>query len=129
MGFVGKETADSTEQDRRRGTCKPISLFLYVLTQYTQVNHQLFTDDGLISHKRSTPVKQSLDVQNPVTEEARYRMQLEDEFLNFDYSQHQMAEQDNVTSFLEQRRSSLKRQYDRFKRRSMSSSYSEPYSD
>jgi hypothetical protein len=51
-------------------------------------------------------------------------MQLEDEFFNFDYSQHQMAEDENnsgLSHFFEQRRNSLKRQYDRFKRRSTNS--------
>jgi hypothetical protein len=58
-------------------------------------------------------------------------MQLEDQFLNFDYKQHQMVEEeDHFSSFLEQRRNSLKRQYDRFRRRSQSS-YQDlpPYSD
>lgn len=91
----------------------------------------MFTDDGLISHKRNSPVKTSLDAESPVTEEAIYQMQLEEEFLNFDISHHQMAEEadNNFSSFLEQRRNSLKRQYDRFKRRSQCSSYQEPYSD
>lgn len=104
---------------------------MFLLTPLdAQINHQLFTEDGLISHKRNSPVKTSLDAESPVTEEARYRMQLEDQFLNFDFSQHQMAEEldNNFSSFLEQRRNSLKRQYDRFKRRSQSS-YQEPYSD
>lgn len=66
----------------------------------------------------------------PVTEEARYRMQLEDEFLNFDFNNVKQQEEESM-SFLEKRRSSLKRQFDRFTRRSQCSSYSEipPYSD
>lgn len=50
-------------------------------------------------------------------------MQLEEQFLDFDFSQHQMAEEEdnNFSTFFEQRRNSLKRQYDRFKRRSQSS--------
>lgn len=77
-----------------------------------------------------------MDAESPVTEEARYRMQLEDQFLNFDYKQHQMVEEeDHFSSFLEQRRNSLRRQYDRFRRRSQSSyqyqdlPISPPYSD
>lgn len=73
-----------------------------------------------------------MDADSPVTEEARYRMQLEQEFLNFDFSQHQMAEEEDnhFSTFLEQRRNSLKKQYDRFKRRSQAS-YQDvpPYSD
>lgn len=50
-------------------------------------------------------------------------MQLEEQFLDFDFSQHQMAEEEdnNFSTFFEQRRNSLRRQYDRFKRRSQSS--------
>ena len=90
-------------------------------------SQNLFTEDGLMSHKRNSPVKTGFDADSPVTEEARSRMQLEDQFLSFDYSQHQMAEQEdtNFSSFFEQRRNSLRRQYDRFKRRSQSS-YLEP---
>ncbi|KAI8095164.1 kinase-like domain-containing protein [Thamnidium elegans] len=94
-------------------------------------DQQLFTEDGLRSHKRNSPVKTSLDADSPVTEEARYRMQLEEEFLNFDFSQHQMAEEEDnhFSTFLEQRRNSLKKQYDRFKRRSQASYQDVPYSD
>ncbi|OBZ86067.1 Protein kinase C [Choanephora cucurbitarum] len=82
-----------------------------------------FQEDGLKSHKRTSVIKSHDHDSSPVTMEARYRMQLEDEFLNYDYTQHQMAEQEggHFSSFLEQRRNSLKRQYDRFKRRSQSS--------
>ncbi|KAI8375478.1 kinase-like domain-containing protein [Blakeslea trispora] len=83
-----------------------------------------FQEDGLKSHKRTSAIRTSYDNDSsPVTMEARYRMKLEDEFLNYDFTQHQMAEQEggHFSSFLEQRRNSLKRQYDRFKRRSQSS--------
>ncbi|GAA5810581.1 hypothetical protein MFLAVUS_004004 [Mucor flavus] len=94
-------------------------------------DQQSFTEDGLTSHKRNSAVKTSLDADSPVTEEARYRMQLEQEFLNFDFSQHQMAEEEDnhFSTFLEQRRNSLKKQYDRFKRRSQASYQDVPYSD
>ncbi|KAG2210059.1 hypothetical protein INT47_003495 [Mucor saturninus] len=97
----------------------------------TTTQYRLFTEDGLISHnKRHSAVKShGMDLLNPVTEEARYRMRLEDEFLNFDYSQHGMVETDSDTGFLEGRRNSLKRHYDRFKRRSQSITTFEPYSD
>ncbi|KAI8327578.1 kinase-like domain-containing protein [Choanephora cucurbitarum] len=87
------------------------------------MNYTEFQEDGLKSHKRTSVIKSYDHDSSPVTMEARYRMQLEDEFLNYDYTQHQMAEQEggHFSSFLEQRRNSLKRQYDRFKRRSQSS--------
>ncbi|KAI7903605.1 kinase-like domain-containing protein [Cokeromyces recurvatus] len=70
-------------------------------------------EDNLISHKRTIKRTSSLlDTGSPVTKEAKYRIQLEDEFLNFDYSQHQMIE----SSFLEKKRNSLRKQYDRLKR-------------
>lgn len=99
-----------------------------------RLNHDpQFTEDGLTTHKRNSPVKFGLDFDSnnnsnsssssPVTEEARFRMQLEEQFLDFDFSQHQMAEEEdnNFSTFFEQRRNSLRRQYDRFKRRSQSS--------
>lgn len=84
------------------------------------IPRKTFEDDGLKSNKRtSLAIKTSFDADGPVTEEARYRLLLEEEFFNFDFSQHQMVEEeDHLNSFLEQRRNSLKRQYDRFKRRS-----------
>lgn len=93
------------------------------------MNRQDYEDDGLKSNKRVKPIKTS---GIPVTEEARYRLQLEEEFLDFDFTHQTREEEQEQMSFLEKRRSSLKRQYDRFKRRSQSSScYSEipPYSD
>ncbi|KAL9545726.1 hypothetical protein PS6_008073 [Mucor atramentarius] len=97
---------------------------------------QRYQDDGLKSHKRISPVKTStLDTFSPVTEEARSRMQLEDQFADFDFTQHQMVEggQDPFSQFFEQRRNSLRRQYDRFKRRSQCSyqdlPVTPPYSD
>jgi hypothetical protein len=99
---------------------------------------QRYQEDGLKSHKRISPVKtNTLDDENyyPVTEEARFRMQLEDQFADFDFTQHQMVEegQDPFSQFFEQRRNSLRRQYDRFKRRSQCSyqdlPISPPYSD
>lgn len=79
--------------------------------------------NSLLSPPTSPTSNNKFSYIDAVTEEARYRMQLEDEFLNFDYSQHQMVEEDSglLSHFLEQRRNSLKRQYDRFKRRSTSS--------
>ena len=97
---------------------------------------QRYQDDGLKSHKRISPVKTStLDTFSPVTEEARFRMQLDDQFADFDFTQHQMVEggQDPFSQFFEQRRNSLRRQYDRFKRRSQCSyqdlPVTPPYSD
>ncbi|KAI8642781.1 kinase-like domain-containing protein [Parasitella parasitica] len=96
---------------------------------------QRYQEDGLKSHRRVSPVRTSLGAFSPVTEEARSRMQLEDQFADFDFTQHQMVEggQDPFRHFFEQRRNSLKRQYDRFKRRSQCSyqdlPISPPYSD
>lgn len=92
------------------------------------MQYRQFVEDGLMSHranKRNSAVKtmNSQVEAPPVTEEARYRMQLEDEFLNFDYSQ-QMEE-----PMVEGRRNSfLKRHYDRLKRRSQPITF-EPYFD
>lgn len=91
------------------------------------VQRKPFEEDGLKSNKKRTSLpinKTSFDLadnSSPVTEEARYRLLFEEEFFDFDSSQHQMVEEeDHFSHFLEQRRNSLKRQYERFKRRSSS---------
>ncbi|KAI8988317.1 kinase-like domain-containing protein [Mycotypha africana] len=124
----------------------------------TEQQQQLFHEDGLKSNKRVSPSMTLLHFDDsetvPVTEEARLHLQLEEQFLSYDFQRpdnqyllpgkispiystnDQQQPETTITSnvammeqreshflanFLEQRRNSLKRQYDKFKRRSQSS--------